>query len=208
MKYIFASANKGKVKEVKDIILKKYPSASVLSLSDISFTEDIVEDGSSFRENALIKAIAVLNFLKERKIYTDYKIIADDSGLCVDALNGEPGIYSARYAKDHDNDANIKKLLDNLENKKDRKAHYKCAMVMLFPDETYILSEEQTNGEILKEKHGDNGFCYDPYFYSFDLKKSFGDATLEEKNSVSHRFKALEKLLEYEEADSKKPTIF
>lgn len=197
-KYIFASGNANKVKEVNEMIGNFHNDAVVISLKDIGFSGDIEENGTTFLENATIKAKAVKDFLNKTHTFQDFSILADDSGLCVDSLNGEPGIYSARYADDHNFDLNRKKLLDNLKDKADRSAHYFCSMVLIFPDGTLISSEGKTFGEILKEKTGDSGFCYDPFFYSFDLKKSFGQASDAEKNSVSHRARALASLMQKE----------
>ena len=197
-KYIFASGNANKVKEVNEMIGKYHQDAVVISLKDIGFSGDIEENGTTFLENATIKAKAVEEFLNKTHTYSDFTILADDSGLCVDSLNGEPGIHTARYGGDHNFDLNRKKLLDNLKDKNDRSAHYFCSMVLIFPDGTLISSEGKTFGEILKEKTGDSGFCYDPFFYSFDLKKSFGLATDQEKNLVSHRARALASLMQKE----------
>lgn len=197
-KYIFASGNANKVKEVNEMIRKYHQDAAVISLKDIGFSGDIEENGTTFLENATIKAKAVKDFLNKTHTFQDFSILADDSGLCVDSLNGEPGIYSARYGGDHNIELNRKTLLKNLENKTDRSAHFFCSMVLIFPDGTLISSEGKTFGEILKEKTGDSGFCYDPYFYSFDLKKSFGQASDAEKNSVSHRARALASLMQKE----------
>ena len=197
-KYIFASGNANKVKEVNEMIGNFHNDAVVISLKDIGFSGDIEENGTTFLENATIKAKAIKEFLNKTHTYSDFSILADDSGLCVDSLNGEPGIYSARYGGDHNFDLNRKKLLDNLKDKADRSAHYFCSMVLIFPDGTLISSEGKTFGEILKEKTGDSGFCYDPFFYSFDLKKSFGQASDAEKNSVSHRARALVSLMQKE----------
>lgn len=197
-KYIFASGNANKVKEVNEMIGNFHNDAVVISLKDIGFSGDIEENGTTFLENATIKAKAVKDFLNKTHTFQDFSILADDSGLCVDSLNGEPGIYSARYGGDHNFDLNRKKLLDNLKDKADRSAHYFCSMVLILPDGTLISSEGKTFGEILKEKTGDSGFCYDPFFYSFDLKKSFGQASDAEKNSVSHRARALVSLMQKE----------
>lgn len=197
-KYIFASGNANKVKEVNEMIENFHNDAVVISLKDIGFSGDIEENGTTFLENATIKAKAVKDFLNKTHTFQDFSILADDSGLCVDSLNGEPGIYSARYGGDHNFDLNRKKLLDNLKDKADRSAHYFCSMVLILPDGTLISSEGKTFGEILKEKTGDSGFCYDPFFYSFDLKKSFGQASDAEKNSVSHRARALASLMQKE----------
>lgn len=186
---ILASSNKNKIKEFSQI-LSDY---KILSLSDIGFNDDIEETGKTFVENALIKAKTVSEFLKKQGI--EKEVLADDSGLCVNALNGEPGIYSARYAGEHGNkEANIKKLQDKLKDFSDRSAYYVCVVVKYNPDGTYVYSEGKTEGEILKEKEGESGFAYDPIFFSKEINKSFGIATTDEKNSVSHRGKAIRKI--------------
>ena len=127
----------------------------------------------------------------------DYIVLADDSGLCVDALNGEPGVYSARYAGGHgNNQANRDKLLSNLEGK-DRSAYFCCTIVVMYPDGTYKVFEGKTYGKITTEELGDKSFGYDCIFYSNDLNKTFGEASEEEKNSVSHRARALNQLITY-----------
>ena len=121
--------------------------------------------------------------------------LADDSGLCVDALGGQPGIFSARYCGHHgDDEANRKKLLENMQGITNRAAHFNCAMALVYPNGEELVVEGQTFGEILHEEVGNGGFGYDPLFFSRDLQKSFGVATAEEKNKVSHRFRALKKL--------------
>jgi XTP/dITP diphosphohydrolase len=188
MKIVLASNNEHKLKEFKKI-LKDY---EVVSLSDIGFIDDIEETGSTFLENALLKANAIRDFLG-----TNNKsiIIADDSGLCVDSIGGEPGIYSARYSGDHGNSRlNREKLIKNLQGK-DRKAYFLCMIVVLYPDGNYKSFEGKTYGNIIDEERGNTGFGYDSIFLSDDLGKTFGEATEEEKNSVSHRGRAIEKML-------------
>ena len=188
---VLASNNNNKLKEFREILNNK----KVLSLKDIGFNEEIEETGKTFLENSLIKAKTVSNYLKERNL--EYIVIADDSGLCVNALNGEPGVYSARYSGDHSNSQlNRKKLLDALENKEDRSAYFVCNIVMYYPDDTYLSFEGKTFGKITKEELGSKEFGYDCIFYSDDLEKTFGEATAGEKNKVSHRGRAVEKLLE------------
>lgn len=188
MKIVLASNNEHKLKEFKKI-LKDY---EVVSLSDIGFTDDIEETGSTFLENALLKANAIRDFLG-----TNNKsiIIAEDSGLCVDSIGGEPGIYSARYSGEHGNSRlNREKLIKNLQGK-DRKAYFLCMIVVLYPDGNYKSFEGKTYGNIIDEERGNTGFGYDSIFLSDDLGKTFGEATEEEKNSVSHRERAIEKML-------------
>ena len=187
-KIVLASNNKHKIKEIKEI-LSNY---EILSLNDIDFIDDIVEDGNSFEENALIKAKTIHDYLKSKDL--EYIVMADDSGLCVDSLNGEPGIYSARYAKEHDDKANRDKLLKELEGK-NREAYFNCTIVVYYPNETYKTFVGKTYGEITTEEIGKTDFGYDCVFLSKDLNKTFGEASEEEKNSVSHRGRALKEVI-------------
>ena len=141
----------------------------------------------------MIKAKAISDFLKNKNL--SYDVLADDSGLCVNALNGEPGIFSARYAGDHTSEANRQKLLENLKGKNDRTAYFNCTLVLLHPDGSYIEAVGKTYGHILEEKDGDSEFTYDCLFFSDELGKSFSSASPEEKNSVSHRGKAIQNLI-------------
>ena len=186
---VLASNNQHKINEFREI-LSDY---TIYSLKDIGFLEDIVEDGNTFLENALIKAKAVHEFLQKQGL--NYDIIADDSGLCVPSLGGEPGVYSARYAKSHDDQANRDKLLQNLENKEDRSAYFVCHLVFYHSDGTYEDFEGRAMGVILPYEIGKKDFGYDCLFLSDDLGISFGEASEEEKNSISHRGRAIQKLL-------------
>ena len=188
MKIILATKNRGKIKDFEKLTDKM--DIEVLSILDNIDFPDVVEDGKTFEENSAKKALEIAK-------YTGIVTVSDDSGLCVDALNGEPGIYSARYFGENATDElNMEKLLKNLSNieKKDRKAHFVSVVSIAFPDGTVKSFRGETQGEILFEKEGNNGFGYDPIFYSYDLGKSFGLATIEEKKSVSHRGRAFEKL--------------
>ena len=188
MKIILATKNRGKIKDFEK--LTDGMNIEVLSiLNNIDFP-DVVEDGKTFEENSAKKALEIAK-------HTGIVTVSDDSGLCVDILNGEPGIYSARYSGEDGNDEkNIEKLLENLSDieKNDRKAHFVSVVSIAFPDGTVKSFRGETQGEILFEKEGNNGFGYDPLFYSYDLGKSFGVATIEEKKNVSHRGRAFEKL--------------
>lgn len=182
-KLVIASENKGKIREFKEILGDKY---EILSLTDVGFNGEIDEKYDTFEENSYIKAKTVYD-------YTGLSVLADDSGLVVPSLNGEPGVKSARYAGNHDMQANKKKLLEKL-NGKDRKAYFVCCITMLTKDKN-ICVFGKTEGEILFEERGTSGFGYDPLFYSYDLKKCFGECSDEEKNSVSHRARAIQELL-------------
>ncbi len=189
MKIVLASNNKNKIRELKEILESKLGGdVEILSLSDIGFGADIVEDGETFEENAMIKARAVSAL--------GYIGVGDDSGLAVDALGGAPGIYSARYAGNHDDAANNRKLLSELEGETDRSAAFVCCVACSFPKsmglEDFTVRGE-ARGEILLEEQGENGFGYDPLFYVPELKKTFAQMTEAEKNSISHRGAALSK---------------
>ena len=189
-KIVVASSNKNKINEIKEI-LHDY---DILSLKDIEFFDDIEETGETFEENSLIKAKAVHNFLKSKNL--DYLVMADDSGLCCEALNGQPGVYSARYAGEHGNDkANRDKLIKELSGK-DKTAYFNCTITLYYPNDEYKVFVGKTYGIIIEKEKGNTGFGYDPIFYSNDLNKTFGEASEEEKNSVSHRGRALEKMKE------------
>ena len=176
---VVASGNHGKIKE----ILKIFSDATLSTMREAGFEEDIEETGETFAENAYIKAKAVCEALNK-------PALADDSGLCVDALDGAPGLYSARYSGGGDKE-NRKLLLKNLEGIADRGAHFECAVCLCLPDGRVFYGKGATYGRILEAEEGSNGFGYDCLFFSKDLQKSFGKASDEEKNAVSHRYRAL-----------------
>lgn len=188
-KIIFASGNKGKIAEVKRILGEL--DIPILSLHDINFKGEIVEDGDSFEENAKIKAIEIFN---------SYKLptIADDSGLVVEQLNGEPGIYSARYAGiDSDDEANNIKLLENLSTKPEpHRAKFVCSAVY-YSGEKIHNTVGEVYGKIISKARGTNGFGYDPLFVPDGYAKTMAELDPEIKNSISHRFKAFDQLKKY-----------
>ena len=159
-------------------------------MHDEGIDVEVEETGTTFAENALIKARAV-------SLLCDSPVIADDSGLCVDALDGAPGIYSARFAGEEatDKDRN-KKLLELMADKENRKAHYVASIAFIFPEGREIVTEGTVEGEIMYEEEGNGGFGYDPLFMCTEIGKCFGIATPEEKNAVSHRGRALAKLFD------------
>lgn len=182
MKILLASNNKNKIKEIKNLLV----NYEILSLKDINFKEDIIEDGKTFYDNALIKVKALIPFFNGI-------IIADDSGLEVESLNNLPGVHSKRYSNTElDKDNNLK-LLKELKNKENRKAKFKTSIVLYYQNNFYHF-EGVLNGIILKEERGYNGFGYDPLFYVPSLKKTLAELSLEEKNKISHRSIALNKL--------------
>ena len=188
MKFIIATHNKKKCEEMHRILSPLGVEVYTAEMLGIELT-DAEETGLTFAENAEIKA---LSGCRE----SGYPCIADDSGLCVDALGGEPGIYSARYSGGHgDDEANIVKLLGKLKDVPDEKrtAHFACAVCVCFPDGREISLEGKCEGKIGYEKKGDGGFGYDPVFMVGE--KSFAELTKEEKDAISHRGVALRELV-------------
>ena len=198
MEIVAATNNSHKVRELT--VLFEGMDASLVTLKEIGFTDEIIEDGKTFLENARIKAMAVHKA-------TGLACIADDSGLCVDALGGEPGIYSARYASENDENSddakNSEKLLSKLLEVPDneRTARFISALCFIDADGTEISAIGKCEGIISKEARGEGGFGYDPLFFFPAFGKTFGELSQEEKNSVSHRANAVkilkEKLSDY-----------
>lgn len=181
-KIAVASGNANKIREIKQI----FSGVEIVSMHELGFDGDIPETGKTFKENAYLKA----KFIAEKFAIP---ALGDDSGLCVDALGGAPGIYSARFSGEGD-EGNRKLLLKRLENVTGRAAHFESAVCLCFPDGKACFGHGETKGTILYEETGENGFGYDCLFFSGDLNKSFGLASAEEKNSVSHRYRALSDL--------------
>lgn len=182
MKLVAATKNAGKLREIKEIL----SDFQILSEEEAGFYEDVKETEDSFLGNALLKARTVCRA-------TGLAALADDSGLCVDALGGAPGVYSARYSGGGPAQ-NRALLLKNMEGVENRSAHFFCAAAIVFPDGRELTAEGRTDGKILSHEEGEGGFGYDPLFLSDDLGVSFAAASEEEKNSVSHRGRALMKL--------------
>lgn len=187
MKIIFASNNKNKVQEIQNQVPK---SIEIVTLEEIGCTEDIAETGSTLEENAIIKA----NYITEKY---GLPCFADDTGLEIDALNGEPGVYSARYAgEDKNADKNMDLVLQKLHNITNRKALFKTVIALNINNEQHLFTGI-VEGEIRNKKTGTNGFGYDPIFEPENLGKTFAEMTLEEKNKLSHRGRAVEKLIDF-----------
>ena len=190
-KLILATNNKNKVNEIKKI-LKNF-NLEILTLKDLSIDIDVEENGTSFGENALIKAKAIAQILLKMN-YGKFLVMADDSGLEVDYLNGAPGIYSARYSGIHgDDESNNEKLLKELEGVpfEKRSARFKCSIAIISESGENKVVSGAAEGFILDKPAGKSGFGYDPLFYYPELKKTFAELTSEEKNEISHRAKAL-----------------
>ena len=187
MEVVIATNNKNKVYEFKSLFNSK--NVEFKTLKEIGYLKEIIEDGNSFEENALIKARTISKEL-------NCVAISDDSGLEVEALNNAPGIYSARYAGTHNDDDNNKLLIKNLSGIENRKARYVCAICIYYPDGKYLITKGTVNGLIIDEPRGANGFGYDPYFYIEEFKQTFAEVELEKKNTISHRANAIRKMKE------------
>ena len=187
MELVFATNNAHKLEEVRQILGDRF---KVLSLNDINCHEDIPETADTFQGNALQKA----RYVKE---HYGYDCFADDTGLEVTALNGAPGVHSARYAGNHDSEANMTKLLAELKEKTDRSAQFRTVIALLLNGQE-VLFEGIVKGTIATERHyGDGGFGYDPLFIPEGYTETFSQMTSESKNLISHRGRAVRKLADY-----------
>ena len=183
---VIATRNRGKTEEIGDL-LKNYP-IKIKNLNDFGPIPEVVEDGDTFDDNAYKKASFTARIL-------GYPALADDSGLCVDALNNAPGVYSARYAGENATDEErCRKLLKEMTGVANRKAAFHCVISLAVPIGPALTYEAQCNGEISLSPEGNNGFGYDPVFYYPPLEKTFGQLTMAEKSTISHRGKALREL--------------
>ena len=164
-KIVLASNNKHKITEISQILNNQ----EIITMEQIGFDKEIIEDGTTFLENALIKAKTISEFIKDKGL--DYDVLSDDSGLCCEALDGKPGIYSARYSENHNDKANRDKLIKDLEGK-DKTAYFNCTMVLYHIDGTYEHVDGKTYGKIIDHEVGDTSFGYDCIFLSKDLNKT------------------------------------
>ena len=184
MKYVLATHNPGKLKEMGAILAQF--GVEVVSPKDLGLTVDVEETGTTFAENAMLKAKAICAAAK-------LPAIADDSGLCVDALNGGPGVYSARYGGEGlDDKGRYMLLLNNMRGQTTRMAHFACAIACAFPNGDTLTAEGRCDGTIAFAPMGEGGFGYDPVFFVPEKAKTFGQLTAEEKSAISHRGRALE----------------
>ena len=185
-KLIFSTHNPNKLAEIKSTV----KTFEVVGLKEMGIVEDIAETGSTLEENALIKS----QYIYQK---TGLSCFADDTGLEVDALNGRPGVYSARYAGEHANaEENMLKLLSEMEGQKNRNAHFRTVISLILNGKEYYF-EGQVEGEILHQKTGVDGFGYDPIFKPIGFDKSFAQMTLGQKNEISHRGVAVKKLIHF-----------
>lgn len=193
-KILIATHNKNKVLEIKDIL--KDINVELLTLDDVNFSEDVIEDGTTYFENALKKA-------SEIATKTGYITISDDSGLEIEALGGAPGIYSARYSG-LGSEANIDLVLKELKGIKNRNAKFVASTVIYFPNGKYLASYGEVKGIIIDERRGDRGFGYDPIFYLEEYGLTMAEVDKSIKNKISHRAKALKELWRmYEDSNIK-----
>ena len=184
MKYVLATHNPGKLREMGAILARF--GVEVVSPKDLGLTVDVEETGATFAENAMLKAKAICAAAK-------LPAIADDSGLCVDALNGGPGVYSARYGGEGlDDRGRYMLLLNNMRGQTTRAAHFACAIACAFPNGDTLTAEGRCDGTIAFAPMGEGGFGYDPVFFVPEKAKTFGQLTAEEKSAISHRGRALE----------------
>ena len=199
MKMIYGSSNVNKIKDIKSIIKAHGADIEIISLKDIGFVSEIVEDGETFEENSEIKAKAVKEFCDKNQVEYDI-ITTDDAGLCIDCLNGEPGVYSARYASEHaSQEENLAKLLNNIEKTGDteRKGKFVCVLTSFLKDGTKIVSRGECNGTIAKQIKRLGGLTYSPVFIPEGYDVPMSELSAEEyENAHNHRDKAFSQLLE------------
>jgi XTP/dITP diphosphohydrolase len=187
MKLVFATNNKHKIREISDLLDDRF---EIIGLADIGITEDIPEDADNLADNALFKA----RYVHDR---TGLNVFADDTGLEVDALDGAPGVYSARYAGPGKSpEDNIIKLLKELEDVEDRKARFRTVIAIIYDNSEYLF-EGKVEGAIIQKGRGNGGFGYDPVFMAEGYDLTFAEMPLSEKNKISHRARAMKKLLAF-----------
>ncbi|TDM00229.1 MAG: non-canonical purine NTP pyrophosphatase, RdgB/HAM1 family [Flavobacteriaceae bacterium] len=193
-KIVFASNNGHKLEEIRSL----FPNFEILSLKDIGFDKEIIENGHSFEANARIKSESIFRFLHTFKEENpSYLILSDDSGICVEALNFAPGIHSARYSSQGTDKANLEKLLEELRDNPNRKAFFICVLCLILPNGTTHFFEGKIHGNLSEKVLGENGFGYDPIFVPLGGEKSFAQMSESEKNSLSHRGVAGKKCSEF-----------
>jgi len=187
---VIASNNAGKIREIRAIV----QDIELLSLGDIGFTDEVAEPYHTFEQNALAKAEAIYQFCGKN-------VFADDSGICVNALHGSPGVDSAHYSGGRDDEQNLQRVLQELAGAEDRSAYYKAVICLIWKDEVYYF-EGVCEGIIIKEKRGEGGFGYDPIFVPAGFDQTFGELSPEIKNNISHRGKAVRKMVAFLDAEA------
>ena len=202
IKVCIASNNKNKIKQFGEILSELGLDANVLTAEDVGMPDFPPEDAETFYGNSLIKAKALYEHIVRKDGSCGCYVVADDSGICVDALGGGPGVRSARFSGEHATDAeNNKLLLEKLKGVENRAAHYMCVITLITPDGNIMCSGGRADGEVIDDARGTDGFGYDPYFYFLSLGKTFAELSSEVRNSISHRGKALRKTARLIEAD-------
>jgi XTP/dITP diphosphohydrolase len=200
MELIFATNNAHKLFEVREKLRLLNSDIKILSLSDIGFFDEIPETGNTLQENALQKAETVYEFISRRDAQlcvSTMCVFADDSGLEIAALNNEPGVHSAHYAGEpRSAENNINLVLSNMQGMTNRKACFKTVIALILDEKTHYF-EGRVDGEITTEKHGEKGFGYDPIFRPDGYQKTFAEFTLDEKNAISHRGRAVDALIKF-----------
>lgn len=188
---VLATTNRDEVREFQELLGDGY---QVASLTDVGFTGELEEGTKTFRGNAQLKVKAAREYLDS--IGRPYVVLAESSGLCVTALHGQPGLKTAQFGGEELDDQGKRDLLrEKLADEEDRSAMYKCVLILTLADGRSYVEEGETHGAIIDEERGEYGFAFDSIFYSNDLQKTFGEATSEEKNEVSHRARALKKIM-------------
>ena len=189
MRIIFATGNEGKMREIRDILAGM--EAEIVSMKEAGLSTDVEETGTTFAENAVLKAEALANICNK-------PCLADDSGLCVDALGGRPGVYSARYAPNRDFDKAMTMLIGELKESKsnDWSAHFACVLALKEPDKDVKIFEGRVDGKIIEERKGENGFGFDPVFMPDGFDRTFAEMSGDEKKQISHRGRAVAKFLQ------------
>ena len=199
MELVFATNNAHKLFEVREKLRLQNSEIKILSLSDIGFFDEIPETGNTLQENALQKAQTVYEFVARRgtKFCAPTIVFADDSGLEIDTLNNEPGVHSAHYAGEpRSAENNINLVLSKMHEKTNREACFKTVIALILDGKTHYF-EGRVDGEITTEKHGEKGFGYDPIFRPDGHQKTFAEFTLDEKNAISHRGRAVDALIKF-----------
>ena len=197
MKILYGTGNKEKLNQMNKIIKVNNFNAEIMSLKDIGFNEDIIENGETFEENSKIKAVAIRKFCEENNLH-DVIIVTDDAGICVDSLNGRPGVYSARYAGDHaPQDITLNKLLEEIKDveMENRNAEFVCVLTASLPNGEYIVSRGETKGKVATELGTLKGLTYEPAFIPEGFNKPMSEMSIEEFAQVkNHRDTAMIKL--------------
>lgn len=202
IKVCIASNNRNKIKQFGEIFSEKNVDAELFTAKDVGMGDFPPEDGTTFYGNSFIKAKALYDFMNSGDGKSDCYILADDSGISVDALGGAPGVHSARFAGEHATDEENNLLLqEKLTRVSNRAAHYSCAVTLITPGGRIMCTGGRVDGEIISTPRGHDGFGYDPYFYYEGYGKTFAELTSDERNAISHRGRALGKAVELIIAD-------